>query len=98
MKEVMSHYITRGSNVYCCMVDASKAFDKIHFGKMFRLLVEKQVPPDIIKILIDMYERQKICVSWKNVKSNSFTACNGVRQGGVLSPLLFSLYNYGCTY
>ena len=30
--------------------------------------------------------------SWNGVKSHEFTAANGVRQGGVLSPLLFNIY------
>ena len=41
-----------------------------------------------------MYTRQNICVSWQGHKSNFFTAYNGVKQGGVISPLLFNLYIY----
>ena len=32
-KEVVSNYLQNGSNVYSCLLDASKAFDRIHFGK-----------------------------------------------------------------
>ena len=31
MKDIVARYLTEGSNVYGCLVDASKAFDKIHF-------------------------------------------------------------------
>ena len=44
VKETISQYIYQGSNVYSCLVDASKAFDKIHFEKLFSLLLEKNIP------------------------------------------------------
>ena len=40
-KEVVAHYIHRGSPVYACYVDASKAFDKIHLVKLFDILHSK---------------------------------------------------------
>ena len=35
LKEIIKYYLRGNSNVYCCLLDASKAFDKIHFGKLF---------------------------------------------------------------
>ena len=39
-----------------------------------------------------MYTSQRMCTSWHGVKSNYFTSENGVKQGGVLSPILFCVY------
>ena len=39
-----------------------------------------------------MYTHQKLQVKWNNTKSDKFSVTNGVRQGGVLSPYLFSFY------
>jgi len=39
-----------------------------------------------------MYTNQACCVKWDNVKSDTFSVHNGVKQGGVLSPILFSIY------
>ena len=33
-----------------------------------------------------------MCVRWRNTSSDSFPVSNGVRQGGVLSPILFTIY------
>ena len=33
-----------------------------------------------------------MCVRWKNECSSMFSVLNGVRQGGILSPLLFNVY------
>ena len=40
-KEVVNHYLNGGSNVYSCLLDASKAFDRVHYGTLFRLLLKK---------------------------------------------------------
>ena len=41
-KEVVNHYLNSGSNVYSCLLDASKAFDRVHYGTLFRLLLKKR--------------------------------------------------------
>ncbi len=92
VKETVSYFTSKGSNVYACLLDASKAFDKVHFGKLFNLLMARSIPAIVIRLLLDNYTRQKICTKWNGEKSYEFTACNGVRQGGVLSPLLFTVY------
>ena len=33
-----------------------------------------------------------MCASWGNITSESFNVSNGVRQGGILSPLFFNIY------
>ncbi len=74
--------------MYACMLDASKAFDKVHFGKLFNLLMDRKLPAIVIRLLLDNYTRQNICAIWNGAKSHTFTAMNSVSQGGVLSPLL----------
>ena len=39
-----------------------------------------------------VYKEQNIRVRWNSTFSELFSVCNGVKQGGVLSPILFSLY------
>ena len=39
-----------------------------------------------------MYINQKIQVKWNDVLSNQYSISNGVKQGGCLSPTLFSIY------
>ena len=33
--ETINHYMNEGSDVYSCLIDASKAFDRVHWGKLF---------------------------------------------------------------
>ena len=90
--EVISHYLSGNSNVYSCLLDASKAFDRVHFGKMFDILLTKNVPFCIVRLLFDSYTRQEARVMWNLSKSQYFCIGNGVKQGGVLSPVMFNLY------
>ena len=39
-----------------------------------------------------MYVTRQACVSWARIISDYFSVHNGVRQGGVLSPILFCVY------
>ena len=40
-KETISYYVKNQSSVFCTFLDASKAFDRVHFCKLFRLLVKR---------------------------------------------------------
>ena len=42
-----------------------------------------------------MYTNQTLRVKWGSVISESFTVMNGVKQGRVLSPVLFAVYTDG---
>ena len=48
--------------------------------------------PILLRLVMSLYSNQKVCTSWQNGNSSYFTCVNGVKQGGVLSPLLFTVY------
>ena len=50
-KEIFYHYLHDGSNVYSCLLDASKAFDRVYYGTLFRLLLKKDVPRCVIRVV-----------------------------------------------
>ena len=90
--EVASYYLRQGSPVIATLLDCSKAFDKCVYSSLFTKLLEKEVPPIVIRVLVCVYEEQQGCVTWSGVRSSSFPIRNGTRQGSVLSPCLFSVY------
>ena len=90
--EVIDHYIKNDSTAYSGFLDAFKAFDKVHHGKLFSILLSKKIPKLVVRLCFDSYMRQKACVSWDNIKTSYFSISNGVKQGGVISSILFSLY------
>ena len=74
------------------LLDASKAFDRVDYIKMFEKLLEKDMCPLVMRLLLQTYLNQKLHIKWNEVSSDSFKVTNGVRQGGILSPLLFGVY------
>ena len=46
--ETVSYLVKCGSNVYGYFLDASKAFDKVHYGKLFSLLMSKGLPNVVV--------------------------------------------------
>ena len=56
------------------------------------LLLKKDIPGTVIRLLLDSYTRQYAYMRWNNCVSTPVKMENGVKQGGVLSPTLFCIY------
>ena len=75
-----------------CYVDLSKAFDRIEHVILFRKLQERKIPLLIVRLLENWYKSQKFYIQWSSLISAPFNVTNGVRQGGIMSPVLFNVY------
>jgi hypothetical protein len=92
VKEILKYYMDNGSDVYMCCIDATKAFDKIRHDKLFLLLIDRGISGLDLRLLLDLYQRQKIRTSWQGKVSDIFGVSNGIRQGSIASPILFCCY------
>ena len=92
LQEVMDYYSCRDTPCYVVLLDASKAFDRIQYVKLFNLLLDRGLCPAIAGILLYMYTNQSLVVRWGSLTSEPFKCRNGIKQGGVLSPILFCVY------
>ena len=90
--ETIEYYKSSGSNVHVLLLDASKAFDRVNYIKLFEKMLKKGMCPLTVRLLLNMYTEQKLQVKWNKLLTDKFNVTNGVRQGGVLSPLFYSIY------
>ena len=92
MLEAITYYINRGSKVYVTYMDCTKAFDKVKHSLMFRKILLAKIHPLFVRMLLYTYRNQYGQVCWEGQLSDIFPIKNGVRQGAVISPILFNIY------
>jgi len=88
-------YVNNASAVYSVFLDASKAFDRIKYCKLFKILLGHKLSPVFVPLLLNMYNGHVARVLWNGIFSDKFSVYNGVKQGHVLSFVLFCLYTDG---
>ena len=64
----------------------------MNYWLLFTKLIGKNVPLFIVKLSMFKYTKQDMKVKWGNTLSSSFQIGNGVKEGGILSPVLFNIY------
>ena len=55
LKETVNYYTKQGSPVYACFLDASKAFDRVCYSKLLKILIGRGVPTNYLKLLMRWY-------------------------------------------
>ena len=83
----------KGGKLYTCFVDLRKAFDTVPRIKLFHcLLKEYSIGGKFLKVIQEMYKDNKIFVKLSDGLLEPFKTTVSVKQGCVLSPILFNLY------
>ena len=80
---------TSNTSLEICFIDLAKAYDSVDRVLLWEVLARFGVPPRMIKVHDGMRARVQLddgdFSAWFNV-------CQGLRQGCVLSPLLFNIF------
>ena len=73
-------------------MDCTKAFDTVKHSILFEKLIDAKIPKIIVRLIIILYKTQTADVLWEGHYSKEFSMKNGVKQGAILSPILFCFY------
>ena len=92
MRMLYERSLEYGNDLYVCYIDFEKAFDRVRWDKMMKVLKELSVDWKDRRMIKDLYMRQEAVVRLESGDTEPGVIGRGVRQGCPLSPLLFSIY------
>ena len=79
-------------DVYACFVDLEKAYDRVPRDKLWAVLLEYGVNGQLLSAIKSLYKQSTVYVRVNGKETKPFNVSVGLRQGCVLSPLLFIIY------
>lgn len=92
LKSVIENSKALKKKVFTTFIDLKKAFDTVWRERIFYKLIMSNIPANLFRIIHSMYEDTCCRIKFSNGISNEFPSTCGVKQGDVLSPLLFNLF------
>ena len=69
--DTIEYYVENGSDCYLLLLDASKAFDRVEYVKLFNTLRDRGMCPLVLRLIMNMYLNQEIQVKWNNNNNNT---------------------------
>ena len=79
--------------LFLCFIDLQKAYDSVDRTLLWQVLACLGTPPQRIELIRQFHDGMRACVrSDDGLCSEWFEAAQGLRQGCVLSPLLFNVF------
>ena len=81
------------NHYFFAFIDFKKAYDYVDRKRLIEVLIEFNINPHIINILVQMYEGYKTTILLGRMKETIDVTC-GIRQGCSISALLFILITF----
>ena len=92
LKSIIDKYLRSKQHVYACFVDLRKAFDTVWRNAMFAKMLKYGINGKLHKVIKSMYSTVEYSVKLSTGLTKSLSSNVGVKQGCILSPLLFNLF------
>ena len=92
LKQIFEKSWEYGKDLFAYFVDLEKAYDRVPWDKLWKVFQEYGVDGQLLHAIKSFYCRMEVCVRVNGKQSKPFHVGVGLRQGCVLSPLLFIVY------
>ena len=92
-RTISKRLIEKKIKLFVCFIDYAKAFDKVNHNKRIEIMQKTGIPQRETQLIANLYFKQRAKIIGKEILSESFPIEKGVRQGCILSPILFNLYS-----
>jgi exonuclease III len=93
LNEKTGKKVKKWKKLFLCFVDYQKAFDRVKHDKLAEVMEKAGIPDLEKRLIINLYWKQRAVIRWDSEISREIEVERGVRQGCVISPLLFNLYS-----
>ena len=90
-RQVQEKFQEQNREVFTTFVDLTKAFDTVSRSGLWKIMTKFGVPDKFSALVRSFHEGMQASVSIDGDVSESFEVTNGVKQGCVLAPTLFSI-------
>ena len=91
ISEALAEAEDTNKEVYVCSLDAKKAFDVVQHAMLMFKLYHTDVSLATWAVIDSIYTDVQECIRWHG-DSDSYSVRQGVKQGGLLSTILYKLY------
>ncbi len=92
LKQIQEKCIEQNMPLYMVFIDFTKAFDTVDRPTLWKILRKLGFPGHFTNLISALHTGMKASVKLKGDLSNPFEVNNGVKQGCVLAPTLFSIF------
>ena len=96
LKQVQEKSIEQNMSLYVVFIDFSKAFDIVSRQGLWQVLKKYGCTEKFVSLIEALHTGMQANVAMCGSVSTDFSESNGVKQGCVLAPTVFSLYLAAC--